>query len=165
MSSNELFSMIFVIILLFTLKKIKNIFEARKKLVGEVVSYELRGRKILLLMSLFLVGFGSVYAIQMRDLFSVVYVLIGISYSVVATDKVKIGENAICYDGKFLEFKHIKKWETIGSKYLDITHTTNNKEEKLLIPLNADSVVKISEIIKNKKNNKSNKKAKSKDKK
>lgn len=160
MSFNELFLMIFVIVLIFTLKKIKSIYEMRKRITGEVQKIELRGRRILLLLSLFLVGFGSVYAFQTRDLYSVVYVLIGIAYSVVAMDKLFVSDEAICYDGKYIEFKNIKKWVSIGNKFIEIVHTTNNKEETSLIPLDSNNILTISEIIKNRKGSKHKNKGK-----
>lgn len=160
MGSNELFLMIFVIVLMFTLKKIKNIFSVRKKLEGEVETIQLRGRKVLLLLSLFLVGFGSVYAFQIRDFFSIIYVLIGIAYSIIAMDKLYVAKNAFCYDGKFIEYRHIKKWTALSGKFLEVIHNTNDKEETLMIPLDIDSINKLSEIIKNNKGSKPKNKGK-----
>lgn len=150
MGANELFLMIFVIVLIFTIRKIKTIFDVRKK-VEVFEKMELRGRKILLLLSLFLVGFGSVYAFQIRDFYSIVYVLIGIAYSIIAMDKLYISKESFCYDGKYIEFRHIKKWTPLGGKFLEIVHNTNDKEETVMIPLVSSDIDKLSELIKNNK--------------
>ena len=102
MGFNEISLMSFGILLIFIVKKIVSMFNARKNLEGEIVTFELRGRKVLFILSMSLVLFGGFYAFKVRDIFNVVYMLIVISYSIISTDKLYIGENGFCYDGKFV---------------------------------------------------------------
>jgi len=108
MGSSDLLLIVFGLILIFVIKKIVAIFQTRKKLTGELTTMPLRGRKVLFGLSIALVAFGVVYAVQIQDIYSIVYVLIGITYSIVSLDRLYIGDNGFCFDGKLGEYKKIK---------------------------------------------------------
>lgn len=148
MGFNELMLMLFCIILIFIVKKIIAMFKMRKNLTGEISTIELRGRKMLLILSLSLVGFGIVYAYSVRDFLSIVYVLIGVAYAIISTDRLYIGENGFCYDGKFVEFKKVKKWTQLSPKFFEVVAMGDMKEQVLTIPLDKDNANKFSIIIK-----------------
>ena len=148
MGSNDFLLIVFGIILIYVIKKIVAIFQTRKKLTGEITTLSLRGRKVLFGLSIALVGFGIVYAVKIQDLYSIVYVLIGVTYSIVSLDKLYIGENGFCFDGKFGEFKKIKKWGAISDKFYEVVVSGDLKDEVLTIPLDKENVEKLSAIIK-----------------
>lgn len=148
MGSNDFLLIIFGIVLIFVIKKIVAIFQTRKKLTGEVQTITLRGRKVLFGPSVALVGFGIAYAVKVQDIFSIVYVLIGLTYSIVSLDKLYIGENGFCFDGKFGEFKKIKKWGAISNKFFEVQVSGDLKDEVLTIPLDKENSEKLSAIIK-----------------
>lgn len=154
MGFNEIMLMIFCIVLIFIVKKIVKMFSVRKNLTEEISTLELRGRKMLLVLSLCLVGFGIVYAYSIRDIFSIVYVLIGISYAIISTDKIYISTNGFCYDGKFVEFKSIKKWDKISDKFFEVVYSTDLKDQTLTIPLTKENSQEFSNIIKKNKQSK-----------
>ena len=97
MGSNDLLLIVFGLVLIFVIKKIVAIFQTRKKLTGEIKTMSLRGRKVLFGLSIALVGFGIVYAVSIQDIYSIIYVLIGVTYSIVSLDKLYIGENGFCF--------------------------------------------------------------------
>ena len=148
MGSSDLLLIVFGLILIFVIKKIVAIFQTRKKLTGEVQTITLRGRKVLFGLSVALVGFGIAYAVKIQDIYSIVYVLIGVTYSVVSLDKLYIGENGFCFDGKFGEFKKIKKWGAINNKFYEVVVSGDLKDETLTIPLDKEDAEKFSTIIK-----------------
>ena len=148
MGSNDFLLIVFGIVLIFVIKKIVAIFQTRKKLSGGISTIKLRGRKVLFGLSIALVGFGIVYAVKIQDIYSIVYVLIGITYSVVSLDKLYIGENGFCFDGKFGEFKKIKKWGAINNKFYEVVVSGDLKDEILTIPLDKENAEKFSAIIK-----------------
>ena len=147
MGSNDFLLIVFGIVLIFVIKKIVAIFQTRKKLSG-ISTIKLRGRKVLFGLSIALVGFGIVYAVKIQDIYSIVYVLIGVTYSVVSLDKLYIGENGFCFDGKFGEFKKIKKWGAINNKFYEVVVSGDLKDEILTIPLDKENAEKFSAIIK-----------------
>lgn len=154
MGFNEIILMLFCIFFIFIARKIVKMFVARKKLQGNISIIELRGRKMLLILSLALVGFGIVYAYKIRDIFSFLYILIGVSYAIISTDKLYISTNGFCYDGKFVEFKKLKKWTKVSDKFFEVIFSTDLKDETLTIPLNQENSNIFSSIIKqNKKGN------------
>ena len=63
-------------------------------------------------------------------------------------DKLYIGENGFCFDGKFGEFKKIKKWGAISDKFYEVVVSGDLKDEVLTIPLDKENVEKLSAIIK-----------------
>lgn len=158
MGFNEIMLMIFCIVLIFIVKKIIKMFSVRKNLVEEVITIELRARKMLLILSLSLVGFGVVYAYTIKDIFSIIYVLIGISYAIISTDKLYIAKNGFCYDGKFVEFKSVKKWDKISDKFFEVVYSTDLKDQTLTIPLTKENSQEFSNIIKKNKQSKKIKK-------
>ncbi len=148
MGSNDLLLIVFGLVLIFVIKKIVAIFQTRKKLTGEIKTMSLRGRKVLFGLSIALVGFGIVYAVSIQDIYSIIYVLIGVTYSIVSLDKLYIGENGFCFDGKFAEFRKIKKWAAVSDRFYEVVVTGDLKDEVLTIPLDKGNVEKLSEIIK-----------------
>jgi len=148
MGSNDILLIVFGIILIFVIKKIVAMFQTRKKLTGKVYTIGLRGRKVLFGLSIALVGFGIVYAVNVQDIFSVVYVLIGITYSIVSLDRLYIGGNGFCFDGKIAEFKKIKKWGALNDKFFEVLVSGELKDEVLTIPLTKENSEKLSAIIK-----------------
>ena len=136
MGSSDLLLIVFGLILIFVIKKIVAIFQTRKKLTGELTTMPLRGRKVLFGLSIALVAFGVVYAVQIQDIYSIVYVLIGITYSIVSLD------------GKLGEYKKIKKWGALNSKFFEVVVTGDLKDEILTIPLEKENAEKLSILIK-----------------
>ncbi|WP_347714384.1 hypothetical protein [uncultured Parvimonas sp.] len=148
MGSSDLLLIVFGVILIFVIKKIVAIFQTRKKLTGELTTMPLRGRKVLFGLSIALVAFGVVYAVQIQDIYSIVYVLIGITYSIVSLDRLYIGDNGFCFDGKLGEYKKIKKWGALNSKFFEVVVTGDLKDEILTIPLEKENAEKLSILIK-----------------
>ncbi|WP_308578116.1 DUF5673 domain-containing protein [uncultured Parvimonas sp.] len=148
MNSGDLLLIVFGVVLIFVIKKIVAMFQTRKKLEGEISTIKLRGRTVLLALSISLVGFGVVYTIKIRDIYSIVYILIGLCYCIVSLDKLYIAENGFCFDGKFAEFKKIKKWTPISNKFYEVVVTGDMKDETLTIPLDKENSEKLSIIIK-----------------
>ena len=56
-----------------------------------------------------------------------------------------MGEN---FDGKFGEFKKIKKWGAINNKFYEVVVSGDLKDEILTIPLDKENAEKFSAIIK-----------------
>lgn len=148
MGFNEIALMIFCVIFIFIVKKIFSMFKSRKNLLGKISTIELRGRKMLLILSLALVGFGIAYAYNVRDIFSIVYILIGVAYAIISTDKLYIAENGFCFDGKFVEYKKIKKWTQINSKFFEVVASSDLKDVTYTIPLDDTSSKEFAIIIK-----------------
>ena len=52
------------------------------------------------------------------------------------------------FDGKFGEFKKIKKWGAINNKFYEVVVSGDLKDEILTIPLDKENAEKFSAIIK-----------------
>ena len=91
---------------------------------------------------------------MIKDITSIIYIFIGIGYAIVSAENLHIGENGFCYDGKFIEFKKIKKWTLIANKFFELTVAGNMKEETITIPLSAKTADELSTIIKMRKTSK-----------
>lgn len=152
MGTNEFVLMVFAIVMVFVVKKLVAIYHSRKRLEGTVTALNLRGRKTLLMLSVSLVVFGTVYAIRIKDIYSIVYIILGVCYVLISLDKLYIADNGFCYDGKFVEFKNIKKWNSLGKKFFEVISSDSLKDITLTIPMDKENADKLSTIIKQKKN-------------
>ncbi len=155
----QILQIVYFIMFLFIAKQIYNIITTRRSIKSKIIAtYSPKSKILVGAISGMLVILG-VMTIYTKNYFGIVYLLTGLGFMYMFSEKIIIYEIGVYYNGRFDNWDEIKKWfYSDATKTLEFTTTKQGNKANRTIPVKPEDKDEILTIIKGKKNKKGKRK-------
>ncbi|MDO5754617.1 MAG: DUF5673 domain-containing protein [Tissierellia bacterium] len=151
-TGNTILDLMFILVLVFAGKQLYNVYKSKSNLSKVIAKFPQRKKSIMLFASSALIILGIVYFTQNPGIIGAVYILLGIVFLFLTSEKIVFTEDGVYFNGKYDSYKEIRKWAFDDKeKTLYLTIKERGKELNRIIPINPEDKIMIHEIIKSKK--------------
>lgn len=144
----NIFEILFILVLLFVIKQMYDGFKNRKKLEEPVQAFPQRIRIMMAISSGALFALGVFYMIVDFNFMAVIYVALGVAFIYLTYEKILIGSNGIYYNGKLTYWTDVKQWGFgEDKKFLHMQIIDKGKKAARMIPIRPDDHETINTLI------------------
>ncbi|MDO5649567.1 MAG: DUF5673 domain-containing protein [Gallicola sp.] len=151
----NIFEILFILVLLFVGKQMYDGYKNRKKLEDPVQSFSQRIRMMMAISSGALFALGVFYLVVDFNLMAIVYVILGVAFIYLTYEKILIGANGIYYNGKLTLWSDIKQWGFgEDGKFLHLQVLDKGKKAARMIPVRPGDQEAINSLIRHHKKRK-----------
>ena len=148
----DVLKILYFLIFLFIGKQIFDIFKAKRSISSSKLnSFYPKAKVSMGFVSGALIVLG-VYSIAIRDYFGVVYLLAGLGFTFLTSEKIVVYEEGIYHNARFDKWDEIKRWSYDDkTNTLKLTTTKVGSKSERLLPIKYENKEAVLEIIKSKK--------------
>ena len=139
MSAQNIINVMYILILLFGLKQMYNVYKVKKNIGRVIKNFNQRKRVLMMVASYSIVILGLLYLYQQKTWFPLIYILLGVIFIYLTFEKISFTDKGI---------EDIKQWKYSKDKrFLELT-LKNSKATNKLIPINPSDASEMQVIIK-----------------
>ena len=148
MNAKNVINVMYILILLFGLKQMYNVYMVKKNIGRVIKNFNQRKRLLMIIASYSIVVLGFLYLYQQKTLFPLIYILLGVIFIYLTFEKISFTEKGIYFNGSLVEYEDIKQWKySKDKKFLELT-MKNGRATNKLIPINPSDASEMQIIIK-----------------
>ncbi|WP_297813149.1 DUF5673 domain-containing protein [uncultured Finegoldia sp.] len=148
MNAKNVINVMYILILLFGLKQMYNVYMVKKNIGRVIKNFNQRKRLLMIIASYSIVVLGFLYLYQQKTLFPLIYILLGVIFIYLTFEKISFTEKGIYFNGSLAEYEDIKQWKySKDKKFLELT-MKNARATNKLIPINPSDASEMQIIIK-----------------
>lgn len=155
----QILQIVYFLMFLFIAKQIYNIITTKRNIDSKIIStYAPKSKVLIGAISGMLVVLG-IMTIYTKNYFGIIYLLTGLGFIYMFTEKITVYELGIYYNGRFDNWDEIKKWfYNDATKTLELATTKQGNKANRSIPVKPEDKDELLTIIKGKKNRKGKRK-------
>ncbi len=148
MTAQKVINIMYILILLFGLKQMYNVYKVKRNIGTVIKRFEQRKRILMMIASYAIVVLGLIYLYQQKTVFPLIYVLLGVIFIYLTFEKIAFTEKGIYFNGFLAKYEDIKQWKySKDNKFLELTMKNSNATNKI-IPINPKDASEMQLIIK-----------------
>ena len=136
MSAQNVINVMYILILLFGLKQMYNVYKVKKNIGRVIKNFNQRKRILMMVASYSIVVLG------------LIYILLGVIFIYLTFEKISFTDKGIYFNGFLAEYEDIKQWKYSKDKRFLELILKNSKANSKLIPINPSDASEMQVIIK-----------------
>ena len=148
MNAQNIINVMYILILLFGLKQMYNVYKVKKNIGRVIKNFNQRKRVLMMVASYSIVILGLLYLYQQKTWFPLIYILLGVIFIYLTFEKISFTDKGIYFNGFLAEYEDIKQWKYSKDKRFLELILKNSKANSKLIPINPSDASEMQVIIK-----------------